>query len=329
MPFEATRRGLCTAALGLSAVAALSPAVAKAADVLPPGNVRIVVPIAPGGPLDALARLVADRLRPELGRAVVVENVSGAGGNLGAATAARARPDGLTWLLALDTTFTVNPHLFRSMGFDWRTGLTPLTLAGDFPQALVAHPGVGARTLPELVAASRRAELTYASAGIGSPGHLAFEYLKMATGIRAAHVPYRGAAPAVTDLVGGQVQVAFVVAASVLQHVQEGRLVPVAVSGAERLPGLPETPTVAEVGHPGFLAPFGFVAMVPSGTPEDARRLIGERIRSAFESPEVRERLSAIGIEPTTSTADEAARWLRQEVERWSAVVKASGMRAD
>ncbi len=118
MPFRATRRGLCAAALGLAADAGLPARGARAADVLPPGNVRIIVPIAPGGPLDALARLLADRLRPELGRPVVVENISGAGGNLGAAAAARARPDGLTWLLALDTTFTVNPHLFRSMGFD-------------------------------------------------------------------------------------------------------------------------------------------------------------------------------------------------------------------
>lgn len=329
MPFRATRRGLCAAALGLAADAGLAARAVRAADALPPGNVRIIVPLAPGGPLDALARLLADRLRPELGRPVVVENISGAGGNLGAAAAARARPDGLTWLLALDTTFTVNPHLYPRMGFDWRKDLTPLTLAGDFPQALVAHPGVGARALPELIAASRRQELTYASAGIGSPGHLAFEYLKMATGIRAAHVPYRGAAPAVTDLVAGQVQTGFVVAAGVLQHVQEGKLVPIAVSSAARLPSLPDTPTVAESGHPDFLARFGFVAMVPSGTPDGIRRLVEERIRAAFEVPELRERLSAMGIEPTTSTAEEAAQWLHREAERWSAVVKASGMQAN
>src|SRR5262245_43051011 len=219
-PMNNPRRGRLAWLALVAMLAVLPSAVARAqSDPLPPGNVTLVVPLAAGGPTDALARVVADKLGARLERTVVVENKGGAGGNIGAAAVARSEPNGLTWLFTIDSVLTVNPHLYAAQGFDPQKDLAPVSVVGQFTLMLAVNAKIPARTWPELVAFSKTRSLNFGSAGFGTPPHLAFEYLKSVSKLDAAHVPFRGAAPAMTELLAGNVDASFLVAGAVLEHV--------------------------------------------------------------------------------------------------------------
>jgi tripartite-type tricarboxylate transporter receptor subunit TctC len=320
-------KGLIAAAVMLSGVIG---ARAQDAAALPAGQITFVVPLAAGGPLDAAARLMAERIGQRLGRTIIVENRTGAGGNIGAAYVAKAAPDGLTWLYTIDSVLTVNPHLYASQGFDAAKDLIPAARVGINTLALVVNVRrTDAKSFAELLAASKKNELSFASAGIGSPGHLAFEYLRMATGIRGVHVPYRGAAPAMQDIVSGVVDAGFVTAGASLPHIESGVLRALAVSNANRSAQLPNVPTAQQAGITGFEAGFGNYLLAPAKSDPKIRAMIASHVKDIMQDPNVQKRLVALATEPVF--ADEAASVaaIAADREKWGQVVKAAGVKVN
>jgi tripartite-type tricarboxylate transporter receptor subunit TctC len=293
---------------------------------------RILVNFPPGGLLDGTARLIADRAQREGRGPTVVENRPGAGGNIGAAAAARARPDGRTVLASIDTPFTVNPHLYRDMGFDPAQDLVPVALVSSFPLALLVHPTTGIEDLAGFVAAARRRPLFYTSAGVGSPGHLAMEHLRQTIGLPAGsleNVPQRGNTEALTTLLAGTVQAGFLAIGGGPDLVRSGRLRAIAVSGPRRDPALPEVPTVAEGGHPGFDVRIATLLMAPRGTPEAAMAEWRALVRGVLDDAATAPRFANWGIQAEDGEAASAAAWIRAGRERWGRVVRTAGMRLE
>jgi tripartite-type tricarboxylate transporter receptor subunit TctC len=317
----ATRR----ATLGAAAALAL-PRLAGAQE-----PARIVATFPPGAALDGIARLLADAApRHGLGPAIV-DNRPGANGNIAAALVSRAQPDGRTLLLSIDSSFTVNPHLYRSLGYD-PAALEPVALAGTYPVVLLVHPSAGIATLAEFLAAARRQPLLYASAGNGSPGHLAMAYLGHALGLPAGaleHVPFRGNAEAITALLAGQVQAGFIAISGGAAFVTDGRLRALAISGPAPIPALPDVAPVAAQGHPGFDVRFTYLLMGPRGLPEVAKRGWAEVVRAVFADPASQARLAGWAVTPEAGDAAAAAAWIARNGPRWREVVSASGMRVE
>lgn len=302
----------------------------QAASPFPDGQMTFIVPLAAGGPLDGAARMMAERIGQRLGRTIIVENRTGAGGNIGAAYVAKAAPDGLTWLYTIDSVLTVNPHLYASQGFDAAKDLIPAARVGVNTLALVVNVGrVDVKTFAELLALSKTRELNFASAGIGAPGHLAFEYLRMETGIRGAHVPYRGAAPAMQDIVGGAVEAGFVTAGASLPHIQTGVLRALAVSSLERAPQLPNVPTANEAGVKGFEAQFGNYLLAPSKSDPKLRAIMGGHVAEIMKNKDVQDRLMALATDPVFANEAESIARIAADREKWGKVVKAAGMKAN
>ncbi|WP_270933731.1 Bug family tripartite tricarboxylate transporter substrate binding protein [Falsiroseomonas oryzae] len=315
-----TRRRFGLAAAGLVA----SAPVRAQSDAL-----RIVVNFPPGGALDGTARLLAEHAMREGRGTVVVENRPGAGGNIGSAAVARARPDGRTVLAALDTALTVNPHLYRDVGFDPRRDLVPVANLGSFALVLLVHPSQPATTLQAFLDGARRNPAFYASGGIGSPGHLAMEHLRQLAGLPPGaleHVPQRGNAEALTALVSGQVAAGFLAIGGGPDLVRSGRLRAIAVSGAARHALLPEVPTVIEAGVPGFEVRIANILFAPRGTPEAAMADWAALARGAVAADAARQRLAGWGIDPPEG---EAAAFIAANDARWSRVVREAGMRLD
>jgi len=311
-------------AAGLFAIA--GPAASQA---YPEKPVTIVVNFSAGGPLDALARIIAEQASAELKQSFIVDNKVGAGGNIGAAAVAKAKPDGYTLLMTRDTLLTINPFLYPSMPFDAKKAFRPIALIGIYAQTLVVTSGLPVQKLSDLLALAKSKNVTYASAGNGSPGHLTFEHLLQRTGIKMTHVPYKGAAPAVTDLLGGQVDAGFLVTSSVVPHVKAGKLRAIAVSSNERLPTLPDVPTIAESGVSGFDVRFTFLLLAPAGTPDAVVTRLHEQVTKAFARNDVRERLRAMDIPPVTGGEADVRAWVEKESARWGAVIKTAGVRAE
>jgi len=297
--------------------------------------VTLVVPYAPGGTSDMLGRLLAQHLGTILGRTVVVDNRPGAGTAVGASYVARAAPDGGTLLLATSTTLAINPSLYPKLTYDPVKDLAPIGLVAAVPFVVVVHPSLKARTLAELVALARAqpGALIYGSAGNGSPQHVIAEMFKSTTGVQMRHVPYKGTAPALTDLLGGQINVVFSDVAPALPHIRSGRLVALAVTTARRQPSVPEIPTIAESGVSGTgdfeaVAWQGIVA--PGATPAGAAAELNRQLARVLSQPEVQARLQEVNVEPRTSASPEQfAAYIRSETERWSKVIKASGATVD
>ena len=296
---------------------------------IPDGQITFVVPLAAGGPLDGAARMMAERIGQRLGRTIIVENRTGAGGNIGAAYVAKAAPDGLTWLYTVDSVLTVNPHLYASQGFDPAKDLTPAARVGVTTLALVVNVSrVDVKSFAELLALSKTRELNFASAGMGSPGHLAFEYLRMATGIRGAHVPYRGAAPAMQDIVGGAVEAGFVTAGASLPHIKTGVLRALAVSSLQRAAQLPDIPTADEAGIKGFEAQFGNYLLAPAKSDPKMRAAMAGHLAEVMKAKEVQDRLMALATDPLFADEKASVARIAADRETWGKVVKASGMKA-
>ncbi|MBI3368941.1 MAG: tripartite tricarboxylate transporter substrate binding protein [Burkholderiales bacterium] len=313
-------------AAAFSLLAVQPPLLAQSA--WPDKPVRIVVPLPPGGPSDIVLRAAIEKMQPVLKQPLVLDNKPGAAGNLGAAEVARAAPDGLTWLWTTDTLMTVNPHVYPKLGFK-PDDLMPVMRASAFSQTLVCHPGLGLKTVADLVRRAKDKPVTYASGGAGSPGHLSSELFKATAGIEMTHVPYKGPAPAMQDVMGGQVDCGFLAGPTVLPQVRAGKLVALAVSGAKRSALLPEVPTVAESGYPGFDATFSLVLFAPKGTPKPVVDAMHAALASALKQPDLVERLRLSDQEVVTaSPADTAAR-LAADSKTWGAVVKRIGMQPD
>ena len=289
---------------------------------------RWVVPWPPGGSTDAIARLIASRVGPLLGQAVVIDNRSGVGGVLGSEHVAKEAPDGLTALVS-DGALATAPSLRRTLNFDPAKDLEAVCLCVTLPHVIAVRPDFPARTLPEFVAEAKRRNLDFGSGGIGSPLHLAGELFRLAAGIGWTHVPYRGAAPAVTALLAGEVQVAVPSLPAVVAHVSEGRIRGLAVTGAERAPLLPEVPTVAEAGLPAAQM-AGWVGLhFPGGTPAAQVARLQSAAQQALAEPELKAKLADQGAQIAASGAEAYRDFIAAETQRWSGVIRAAGIQPE
>lgn len=326
------RRGFLAvlAAAPLPALAQPACRTCREGDWAPQRPVRLIVPFAAGGSTDVTARLVAEALGQRLGQPVVVENRPGAGGNIGAEAVARAAPDGHTLLFSTSSTHATNPALYRNLPFHPLRDFAPIGQVAFVPNLFVAHPDVPARNLAELVtlAKVRPGSLNYGSAGPGTSQHLAAALFTSRAGIEVQHVPYRGGAPAVTDLLGDKIQFMASPLVEVIEHVRANRLRALAVTTARRSPLLPETPTVAET-LPGYEVALWNGLLAPAGTPADAVRRIAQETQAALRSPEMRERLAQQGSEPVGSGPEEFASFITAEIPKWAELVRISGASAE
>ena len=311
------------------AVAGAPPAVA--ADAFPSKPVRIVVPFTPGGSTDILARAIGQKLGEAWGQPVIVENKPGAGGNVGVELVAKAPPDGHTIVMGHIGTFAANPALYKALPYDPVKDFAPITLVAMVPNVLVVGPSVKARTLGELVAYAKAnpGKLDYGSGGNGSAAHLATEYFKLRTGVDVQHVPYKGTGPAVADLLGGQIGMMITGALPLMQHVKAGRLRALAVASPKRLAILPDVPTIAESGYPGFAAVQWYGLFAPAGTPKDVVAKIHRDAVAALRDPAVAERLASEGAEPVGDTPEQFGAFVKSEIELWGKVIRESGAKVD
>jgi tripartite-type tricarboxylate transporter receptor subunit TctC len=295
----------------------------------PERPVTLVVNYPPGGPLDLVARLIAADAGKDLKQTVVVENKAGAAGTIGAQYVARSKPDGYTLVLSVDTLATVNPFVYKKTDFNANKELEPISMAGSFNQVLVGRSDLGVTTLKDFTELAKKQNLTYASAGVGSPGHLTMEQFAQAQSLKMTHVPYKGNAPATADLLGGQVDAGFLAIAGTIQHIDGKKLIPLAVSGKTRDPLLPTIPTVAESGIAGlenFDVGFGYVMMAPKGTPPEILNQWSQLIAKAFKDPAILERLQTINIQPTHTTPEETKALLAKTAQQWESVVKTANI---
>ena len=299
-------------------------------------SVTIVVPYAPAGTTDMLGRLLAQQMEPLIGRQMIVDNKPGAGSGIGAAYVARSAPDGNTLLVATSTTLAINPWLYKKLAYDPAKDFAPIGMIGAVPLLVVVNAASPVKTIADLVALSKSKPegLSYGSAGNGSPHHLGMEMFKAATGARLTHVPYKGSSPAITDLLGGQIQAMFSDIPPALPHVRSGRLRAIAVTSAKRQSALPEVPTVAEsgvAGTQGFEAVAWQSLVAPAGTPKEIVSRYAEALAKVMAQPAVRAKLEQDGFEPVarSMSPDQLAAYIRTESERWGKVIKASGASID
>jgi len=293
--------------------------------------IRLLVPFTPGGSSDILARALAPKLGAALGTTVLIDNKPGAGGSLAAAEVARAEPDGLTLLMGHIGTLAVNPSMYPKLPYDPVKSFAPVAWVARVPNVLVVNAASAAKTFKEFIELARAqpGRLSYSSGGNGSAAHITFEYLKLRTNIRVLHIPYRGTAPSVTDLIAGQVDATFTGAPAVLPHVRSGRLRALAVGSAQRLPSLPEVPTVAESGYPGFEADQWYGIVAPAGTPAAVVVRLNAEINKALALPDVARQLALEGAVPMPTTAKAFGELIAREIPRWAEVVKAGNVKPD
>ena len=321
------------AALGLGALALLpvwAPAPAAAQAGYPTGPVTLVVPFPAGGSTDLVARLVAAGMSKTLGQQVVVENRGGAGGNIGAAAVTRAEPDGYTILMGTVATHALNPALYKKMPYDAVEDFAPISLLALIPNVLVVNPDFPARSVPELIdlLKAHPGEHSYASSGNGTPLHLSGELFKTLAGVDMVHVPYKGAGPALVDVIAGHVPIMFDNLPPSLEQIRAGKLRGLAVTTKERAPAIPELPTIAET-LPGYETYSWNALFAPAGTPGPIIQRLNEAARAAVEDPEVAARLKDLSATPLGSTPEELAAHVKAELAQWAPVVEASGARLD
>jgi tripartite-type tricarboxylate transporter receptor subunit TctC len=309
-----------------AALLAVAPAPAGA-QAFPSRSVKIVVPTSPGGATDAFSRALAARLSGIWGHAVLVENRPGANQILGADHVAKSAPDGYTLLVSDASSFVINPHLYKKLPYDGVHGFTPITVLVRFPWVIAVHASVPANTFQELVAFARAnpGKLSYGSFGLGSSAHISFDYLKNLLGIDIVHVPYKGAAPAVTDLLSDRIQIMMVTPLLVEPHARAGKLRLVAAATAQRIPRLPDLPTVAESGVPGYEAGTWFALVGPAGVPSDVVSRIYTGVLKVLDDPGFREAyVTKQWFEAVGNTPEQFAEYLKSEYARWDRLIKLS-----
>jgi len=316
------------ALLCITLAAIVTPAAAQQYPVRP---VRFVVPFAPGGSTDTLARTMGIKLADALGQQVVVDNRPGGNGDIGMLIVAKAPADGYTILLGYIANLAIAPSLYAKMPYDPVTDYSPVTQVATSPNVLTAHPSVPAKGLKELVALAKAkpGQVNFASTGVASVGHLTGELLNNLAGMKMTHVPYKGGGQAIIDLLGGHVQVMFSGFSAAMPHIKSGKVRALAVTGAKRSPALPEVPTIAEQGFPGVEATAWYGVLAPAGTPKPiVTRLHGEIVKILKQS-DVTERLGALGFEIVGGTPEQFGAYIRSEIKKWEKVVKASGAKPE
>lgn len=316
--------------LTLKAIAALGlamPWMAMAQD-FPSRPLRMMVPFAAGGTSDVVARIVAQKLSTLLGQQVVVENRGGANGNIGTDLAAKAPGDGYNLLLSFDGTMAINPHTYKKLSFDPQKDFAPVMNVGNVPLIFVVHPSVKANTIQEFVALAKEKPggIFYSSAGNGSTGHLTGELFASRSGVKMNHVPYKGGAPAVQDVLAGQIQMLVTALPTVEAHLKGGKLRALAVSSSGRMPSLPDVPTLAESGLPGFDVRSWYGVFAPAATPPALIKRLNEDLQKVIADKDVRERFNTLGIEPLGGSSNDFAAVVRNDSARWAKVVAEAGI---
>ena len=304
---------------------------AAGAQPYPTKPIRLVAPFPPGGVADVLARAIAPELQTALGQQVIVDNKPGAGGNIGAEIVAKADPDGYTLLLASAGILTINEFLYSRMPFDPASAFAPITVVGDMPNIVVVHPKAGVATLKALIdkAGSDPGKLNFGSAGNGTTTHLAVVLLEQAAGIKLAHVPYKGAAPAVQDLVAGQIDGLVDNPPLVLGHIRSGAIRALAWAAPQRMAILPDVPTAAEAGLPGFEASSWFALVAPAGTPKEIVARLNAEVARILKDPKLVETFAGRGVRLAGNSVEEFTAFIPAERVRWGGIVKASGVKME
>jgi tripartite-type tricarboxylate transporter receptor subunit TctC len=294
-------------------------------------SIRIQVPFAPGGGTDILTRIIAPRLSERLGQSVIVENRPGAGGAIAARYTAAAAPDGQTVMMGTISEIAINPNLNPKIGYDIWKDFALIGSVAYTPMTVVVHPSVPAQSVKDLIALahSKPGSLNYGSAGTGSGAHMGAELFRYLTKADIAHVPYKGVGPAVADTVAGQVQMTFTTVPSVVNFVRSGQLRSLGVASAQRAPQMPDVPTFIEAGVPEYLMDYWYCLVAPAATPKDLQARLNAAVRDVMRNPEVAASLDKMGLLPLTMTTEEFAAYVRKENERWAAVVKAAGIKAE
>jgi len=327
MPIARTLRDvLCAVVL----IAALGAAVASAQDY-PNRPITLVVPFPPGGSTTIVARIVADKMSEALGQSIVIDNRGGAGGTVGSRAVAKSPADGYTILLGYTGTLAIGPTLYGNAGYDPRTDFAPIGRIGTAPNTLVVHPSLPVHSVAELIgyAKANPGKLNYGSAGIGTVSHVCGEYFATAAGVKITHIPYKGTGPAIIDLLGGHIPMAFAPVPATHENARTGKLRMLAVTSAVRSTLLPDVPTIAEAALPGFEAVLRYGLVAPPGTPRAIIEKLNAALNTALASDEVRARLAIDGAEPLPSTPAQYADDIDREETQWSKVVKASGAKAE
>ncbi len=322
------RRGLVAGSLVLAFTSAWAPAALAAG--YPERPITMLIPAGAGGTNDAVGRIVAQKLGEVLQGAVVVENRPGAGGNIGTVAAAKAQPDGYTLVMNISSAMAINPALYKSPGFDPVKDFTPISLVGSVPNVLVVSPSFPAKSLKELIEAAKAKPKGYqfGSAGNGTLPHLMGEMLNSYAGIDVQHIPYRAIAAALTDVISGEISMAFATPAAVIQYIKTNRLVPLGVSSAGRTPSLPDVPPIADV-LPGFGGTLWVALFAPKGLPAEIDQKLQAAAKQVLESPDVREKLTAAGVEIANGSPQQLADLLKEDMARWAKIVKQSGAQVD
>jgi tripartite-type tricarboxylate transporter receptor subunit TctC len=318
-----------TARLGFALCLSLVAACAAAQDY-PSRPIRLVVPYPAGGPVDIMSRLIGQKLSDQLRGQIVIDNRAGANGNIAGEIVARSTPDGYTLLMGANGVIAVNPNLYLKMPFDPQKDLAPVSLVGTAALLMVVHPGVAARSVADFIAAakSRPGAINFASSGTGSTAHLCSELLKSMAAIDIVHVPYKGSAPALNDVIGGQVQMLITGVSSAAPHARSGKLRALGVTSPKRLAALPEVPTIGET-VAGYEVLTWYGLFLPNNVPEAIAKRLHAEVVSAVNSRVMRERMTALGAEATASSPNEFAAMVRAEIAKWGKVARSAGMRAE
>lgn len=314
----------------LLAIIALCAAKAFGQDY-PIKPVRLIIPFAPGGSNDILGRMIGTKLAETMGQQVVIDNRAGAGGSIGVELAAKSAPDGYTLVIGHIGTLAVNPTLYKKLPYDPIKDLQTISMLAKVANIMVVHPSLPAKSVRELIALAKAKPgmLVYGSGGNGGAGHLATEYFKLMAKIDIEHIPYKGTAPAIIDLLAGQTQLVFGGIPGIGGHIRNGRLRALGVSTSKRLTIFPEVPTVAEVGVPGYEATQWYGVLAPAGTPNWVVARLNREIVHTLQNPQIQQRLADDGSEPLASTPEEFTAFIKSETARWAPVIKAAGIRAD
>jgi tripartite-type tricarboxylate transporter receptor subunit TctC len=328
------RRSLTLMTGVLAAAAVLvAPAVSQAQTApgsYPDRPVRIIVPFAPAGPTDVVARLIAQKLSERMGKQFYIENVTGAGGNTGMGQAARAAPDGYT-VLFVSSSFVVNPSLYPKIPYDPYKDFAPVTVAGDAPNILLVNPAVPAKTVRELIdyIKANPGKVSYASAGTGTTPHLSGELFRLSLNLDIVHVPFSGAGPAIQSLAGDHTPMAFTSLPPAIPLIKDGKIRPLAVSAAKRVAALPDVPTLAEAGLPDQEADTMQAVLVPAGTPQPVIDLLYREIKAIVALPDIKERFEVLGLDPVANTPQEFAAQIKVEIAKWSKVIRGANIKME